>query len=271
MIVATRGGALRPTEPGVRVHPGGAEPREVATIGLGGRGRAAVAARPGRTPPRGSTATPSRPGGRIPTDGPGAAPPARPPGRDASRPPFPRPTTRHRRRPRAPAARAGRTPAPSAGSRPPSAVRDAIGRRQRRSRIEGDPAIGIERRPALPHRTEALAENRTAAWWRLDVAPDERSGPRATGHRRTAPDDPVRRWRAVAPTVRTRVGRWARRGGRCSGTGGAPGRARSSERARAPPPPGAHPRPRNRPAIRIPVCAVPSPPTPNSPQRAATR
>ncbi|MCZ0207672.1 hypothetical protein OZK63_19865 [Streptomyces sp. UMAF16] len=35
--------------------------------------------------------------------------------------------------------------------------------------------IGIERRPAPPDRTEALAENQIAALWRLDVAMREKT------------------------------------------------------------------------------------------------
>ncbi len=225
MIVATRGGALRPTEPGVHVHPGGAEPREVATIGLGGAGPRCGGRTPGPYPcariNRNSLTTRGtdthRRTRRRPT-----RPPA---GARRLPPPFPATDDPPPAKTPGPGGAGGADTGtvgrkPSAVRRPPSAVRDAIGRRQRRSRIEGDPAIGIERRPAPPHRTESLAENRTAAWWRLDVAPDERSGPRATGHRRTAPDDPVRRWRAVAPTVRTRADRAdARR------PVGAPGRA----------------------------------------------
>ena len=39
----------------------------------------------------------------------------------------------------------------------------------------GDPTIGIERRPAPPDRTKALAENQIAALWRLDVALREKT------------------------------------------------------------------------------------------------
>ncbi|MFE7426593.1 hypothetical protein ACF1BP_27230 [Streptomyces sp. NPDC014735] len=51
-----------------------------------------------------------------------------------------------------------------------SIARKAIGWWQRQGWIEGDPTIGIERRPAPPDRTKALAENQIAALWRLDVA-----------------------------------------------------------------------------------------------------
>ncbi|MEV0755490.1 hypothetical protein [Streptosporangium sp. NPDC050280] len=56
-----------------------------------------------------------------------------------------------------------------------SIVRKAIGRRQRQGWIECDPTIGIERRPAPPDRTKALAENQIAALWRLDVALREKT------------------------------------------------------------------------------------------------
>ncbi|MEU1895733.1 site-specific integrase [Streptomyces pristinaespiralis] len=39
----------------------------------------------------------------------------------------------------------------------------------------GDPTIGIERRPAPPDRTKALAENQIAALWRLDVGLREKT------------------------------------------------------------------------------------------------
>ncbi|MFD8276766.1 hypothetical protein [Streptomyces flaveolus] len=44
-----------------------------------------------------------------------------------------------------------------------SIARKAIGWWQRQGWIEGDPTIGIERRPAPPDRTKALAENQIAA------------------------------------------------------------------------------------------------------------
>ncbi|WP_406486526.1 hypothetical protein [Streptomyces sp. NBC_01563] len=46
---------------------------------------------------------------------------------------------------------------------------------QRQGWIEGDPTIGIERRPAPPDRTKALAENQIATLRRLDVALRERA------------------------------------------------------------------------------------------------
>ncbi|MET9660172.1 site-specific recombinase [Streptomyces sp. NPDC006510] len=60
-------------------------------------------------------------------------------------------------------------------NREPSIARKAIGWWQRQDWIEGDPTIGIERRPALPDRTKALAENQIAALWRLDVALREKT------------------------------------------------------------------------------------------------
>ncbi|MFB7555237.1 MULTISPECIES: tyrosine-type recombinase/integrase [Streptomyces] len=51
-----------------------------------------------------------------------------------------------------------------------SIARKAIGWWQRQGWIACDPTIGIERRPAPPDRTKALAENQIAALWRLDVA-----------------------------------------------------------------------------------------------------
>ena len=51
----------------------------------------------------------------------------------------------------------------------------AIGWWQRQGWIEGDPTIGIERRPAPPDRIKALAENHIAALWRLDVALREKT------------------------------------------------------------------------------------------------
>ncbi|MEU3098120.1 site-specific recombinase [Streptomyces sp. NPDC006967] len=56
-----------------------------------------------------------------------------------------------------------------------SIARTAIGWWQRQGWIEGDPTIGIERRPAPPDRTKALAENQIAALWRLDVALREKT------------------------------------------------------------------------------------------------
>lgn len=51
----------------------------------------------------------------------------------------------------------------------------AMGWWQRQGWIEVDPTIGIERRPAPPDRTKALAENQIAALWRLDVALREKT------------------------------------------------------------------------------------------------
>ncbi|WP_234360269.1 tyrosine-type recombinase/integrase [Streptomyces sp. DSM 15324] len=56
-----------------------------------------------------------------------------------------------------------------------SITRKAIGWWQRQGWIDGDPTIGIERRPAPPDRTKALAENQIAALWRLDVALREKA------------------------------------------------------------------------------------------------
>ncbi|MFE0379173.1 tyrosine-type recombinase/integrase [Streptomyces inhibens] len=56
-----------------------------------------------------------------------------------------------------------------------SIARKAIGWWQRQGWIECDPTIGIERRPAPPDRTKALAENQIAALWRLDVALREKT------------------------------------------------------------------------------------------------
>ncbi|WP_063835363.1 hypothetical protein [Streptomyces sp. NRRL S-118] len=56
-----------------------------------------------------------------------------------------------------------------------SIARKAIGRWQHQGWIDGDPTIGIERRPAPPDRTKALAENQIAALWRLDVALREKT------------------------------------------------------------------------------------------------
>nr|WP_234321267.1 hypothetical protein [Streptomyces katrae] len=60
-------------------------------------------------------------------------------------------------------------------NREPSITRKAIGWWQRQGWIEGDPTIGIERRPAPPGRTKALAENQIAALWRLDVTLREKT------------------------------------------------------------------------------------------------
>ncbi|GAA4008980.1 hypothetical protein GCM10022384_63310 [Streptomyces marokkonensis] len=54
-------------------------------------------------------------------------------------------------------------------------ARKAIGWWQRHGWIECDPTIGIERRPAPPDRTKALAGNQIAALWRLDVALREKT------------------------------------------------------------------------------------------------
>ncbi|WP_327328141.1 site-specific integrase [Streptomyces sp. NBC_01210] len=56
-----------------------------------------------------------------------------------------------------------------------SIARKAIGWWQRQGWIECDPTVGIERRPAPPDRTKALAENQIAALWRLDVALREKT------------------------------------------------------------------------------------------------
>ncbi|WP_405610791.1 site-specific recombinase [Streptomyces sp. NBC_01508] len=56
-----------------------------------------------------------------------------------------------------------------------SIARKAIGWWQRQGWIACDPTIGIERRPAPPDRTKALAENQIAALWRLDVALREKT------------------------------------------------------------------------------------------------
>ncbi len=56
-----------------------------------------------------------------------------------------------------------------------SIARKAIGWWQRQGWIGADPTIGIERRPAPPDRTKALAQNQIAALWRLDVALREKT------------------------------------------------------------------------------------------------
>ncbi|MEH0449850.1 site-specific recombinase [Streptomyces sp. B21-102] len=56
-----------------------------------------------------------------------------------------------------------------------SIARKAIGWWQRQGWIVVDPTIGIERRPAPPDRTKALAENQIAALWRLEVALREKA------------------------------------------------------------------------------------------------
>lgn len=66
-----------------------------------------------------------------------------------------------------------------------SIARKAIGWWQRQGWIECDPTIGIERRPAPPDRTKALAENQIAALWRLDVALRENAVEDALRIRRT--------------------------------------------------------------------------------------
>ncbi|WP_240351151.1 hypothetical protein [Streptomyces olivoreticuli] len=56
-----------------------------------------------------------------------------------------------------------------------SIARKAIGWWQRQGWIDCDSTIGIERRPAPPDRTKALAENQITALWRLDVALREKT------------------------------------------------------------------------------------------------
>ncbi|MEX3105963.1 MULTISPECIES: hypothetical protein [unclassified Streptomyces] len=56
-----------------------------------------------------------------------------------------------------------------------SIARKAIGWWQRQGWIDGDPTVGIERRPAPPDRTKALAENQIAALWRLGIALREKT------------------------------------------------------------------------------------------------
>ncbi|MFG2881883.1 hypothetical protein ACGFYV_06085 [Streptomyces sp. NPDC048297] len=72
------------------------------------------------------------------------------------------------------AARADETDADTV-NRELSIARKAIGWWQRQGWIEGDPTIGIERRPAPPDRTKALAENQIAALWRPDVGLREKT------------------------------------------------------------------------------------------------
>ncbi|MEV5493644.1 hypothetical protein AB0L47_37750 [Streptomyces bobili] len=72
------------------------------------------------------------------------------------------------------AARADETDADTV-NRELSIARKAIGWWQRQGWIDGDPTIGIERRPAPPDRTKALAENQIAALWRLDVSLREKT------------------------------------------------------------------------------------------------
>jgi hypothetical protein len=78
----------------------------------------------------------------------------------------PLPRRRDRRpEPAGGAGRAGSGPGGRADTvnRELSIAHKAIGWRQRQGWIEGDPTIGIERRPAPPDRTKALAENQIAA------------------------------------------------------------------------------------------------------------
>ncbi|WP_197701576.1 hypothetical protein [Micromonospora echinospora] len=56
-----------------------------------------------------------------------------------------------------------------------SIARQAIGWWQSQGWIESDPTISIERRPAPPARTKALAENQIAALWRFDAALREKT------------------------------------------------------------------------------------------------
>ncbi|MFF2328672.1 MULTISPECIES: tyrosine-type recombinase/integrase [unclassified Streptomyces] len=66
-----------------------------------------------------------------------------------------------------------------------SIARKAIGWWQRQGWIECDPTIGIERRPAPPDRTKALAENQIAALWRLDIALREKTQRERTQREKT--------------------------------------------------------------------------------------
>ncbi|MBQ0865752.1 hypothetical protein KBY17_18790 [Streptomyces sp. RK75] len=56
-----------------------------------------------------------------------------------------------------------------------SIARKAIGWWQRQGWTEADPTNGIERRPAPPDRTKALAQNQITALWHLDVALREKT------------------------------------------------------------------------------------------------
>ncbi|MFD3734590.1 site-specific recombinase [Streptomyces sp. NPDC058632] len=56
-----------------------------------------------------------------------------------------------------------------------SIARRAIGWWQRQGWIEGDATTGIERRPAPPDRTKALAENQITSLWCLDVSLREKT------------------------------------------------------------------------------------------------
>lgn len=151
-------------------------------------GRASVAARSGRTSVhparvvhRGGRALPHRRGHRevLRADLPDLADDVemdarrrtgadrtRPPGREAPSSSSRRSTTRHCRKCWLSERRRGRTrwtPTPSTGNREPSIARKAIGWWQRQGWIEGDPTIDIERRPAPPDRTKALASTGSPA------------------------------------------------------------------------------------------------------------
>lgn len=56
-----------------------------------------------------------------------------------------------------------------------SIARKAIGWWQRQGWIEGDPTIGIERRPAPPDRTKALSKPQITALWQLDATVREKT------------------------------------------------------------------------------------------------
>jgi integrase/recombinase XerD len=71
-----------------------------------------------------------------------------------------------------------------------SIARKAIGWWQRQGWTDGNPTIGIVRRPAPPDRTKALAENQIAALWRLDVALREKMFGSCSTSRRRGPMRP---------------------------------------------------------------------------------
>ncbi|WP_369387616.1 hypothetical protein AB5J72_08350 [Streptomyces sp. CG1] len=102
-----------------------------------------------------------------------------------------------------------------------SIARKAIGWWQRQGWIECDPTSGIERRPAPPDRTKALAENQIAALWRLDVALREKTQWKMLYESAARADEvPASTWKTS--TRRASAAGSPPRAGRPSGSTGSP-------------------------------------------------
>lgn len=152
-----------------------------------------------------------------------------------------------------------------------SIARKAIGWWQRQGWIGADPTIGIERRPAPPDRTKALALNQIAALWRLDVALREKTQWKML-YESAARADEVLRLNVEDLYPQDKRGRSPPRAGRPNGSTGSP-EPPSSCPASSPAAPAARcssPTAKRRPEHRRSTCAR-RPAGPGSPTTALRR